>query len=131
MKKISASLLVAFFLLILPLPSLVLSKGPQREDGERLQVRQEIKEKVAVRLEEARKNIIKDYFVRMIRRFEAAVSRLEKLIERIESRIAKIKESNPTFNLSSQETQINSAKTKIEAVKADLTTLKSEMDALL
>ena len=99
---------------------------------EQVQVRnEERKATIAARLTEIRRERIRNFFNRLVRRFEAAIVRLERLITRIESRIAKIEENNEDVDTGPITDQVNEAKSKLEEAKTELQEVKDNFEGLL
>lgn len=87
------------------------------------------KAEIRERLTEKRRELIRQFFTRMIRRLEAAISRLEKLISRIESRLAKLESQGE--NVAKIREEVENAKTKLTSAKADLELAKSKLETVL
>ena len=80
-------------------------------------IKNQTQEKIATRasrLNEARKNIIRNRFRKMMRRLSAALVRLERITNRIESRIEKLEEKNKNMELDNAKTKIETVKQKID-----------------
>lgn len=136
MKKVFSLVLVASFLLVPNIVSAQDSVDSRKTFIQKTQTtRQEVKESLASRegekkenTGEIRKSVIKNFFVNMIRRFEAAVERLNQILARIESRVAKIKSENPSIDLARIDSQIASVKTDLGNTQVKIDTLKSDFD---
>ena len=93
----------------------------QKIENKKEEMKQKVekeKEERKEKLTQKRKEIIKNHFQRMLKRFEAVVSRLEKLIARIETRMNKIG-YNDRADLNKAKESLASAKSKIEVLKSD------------
>lgn len=131
--------LLIFLLGFLFLPSLALAKPPSwitppskpevtRPTITRMPLPTR-KAEIKAKLTEKRQQLIRQFFSRMVKRLEAAISRLEKLISRIESRLAKLESQGE--NVSKIKTEVADAKTKLNKAKADLELAKSKLETVL
>ncbi len=84
---------------------------------------------IKAKLTEKRQRLIRQFFTRMVKRLEAAITRLEKLISRIESRLAKLESQGE--DVSKIKTEIEDAKTKLTGTKADLEEAKTKLETVL
>ena len=94
------------------------------------QVRQEVKQRIVAEKEERlqaltekRRGLIREFFQRMLRRFEAMIDRLERLVQRIEARMDKIGDVDKT--------DLNRAKAKLADTQADIDALKADFEEML
>jgi Rad3-related DNA helicase len=128
-----------FLLVFLVSSSSAFAQSPLPSRSPRgIQVRQEVKERIqeerqerVAALSEKRQGLIRNYFQRMLDRFDAAIIRLEKLIERISSRVEKIKEEDPSQDLSDQEEQLSEAKNKLDEARDKKTMMIEEFETFL
>lgn len=86
-------------------------------------------QQVGAKLTEKKRNLIRAYFERMLKRIEAAVTRLERLISRLESRIKKLETEGK--NTVAVETQLGKAKEDLTKTKADLVAARQTIDQML
>ena len=106
----------------------------QKQNLIKNQIKQKVQEKrasVEAKLDDTRKQHIRNLFAVMQNRFTAAIERLNKLIERIESRLAQIKSDNPNVNTTSIEAELQSAKDKTTDVEAQLAAISASLDDTL
>ncbi|HJX46194.1 MAG TPA: hypothetical protein VJ399_03460 [Patescibacteria group bacterium] len=73
-----------------------------------------------IRIQEKKKELIRNYFSRLSIRMEAAIARLEKLIKRIENRVAIIKSENSGIDTALIDSEIIKAKDLLEHAKTEL-----------
>ena len=92
---------------------------------------EERKATIAARLTEVRRERIRNFFNRLVKRLEAAIIRLERLITRIESRIAKIEAADEDIDTSPITEQVNDAKVKLGDAKTELQEVKDVFESLL
>ena len=100
----------------------------------REEVREAAQERVATieaRLGARKKEIIRNHFLRMTKRLEAAINRLNRLITRIESRIAKIEANNKDINAEPIKKDIQKAKDKLLLATNKLNEVKIKIDDVL
>lgn len=98
----------------------------------RVEVQQRVQERRATlqaQLTERRRELIRAFFNRMVRRIEAAIARLETLIERIESRIAKLEAAGE--DMTDVKEQVEDAKDKLAAAEDDLQDAKDGLEDVL
>ena len=115
MKKFIIAVLFAILLIA---PGAVSAKTPSAVPRGR-QVRQETVQRVT----EKRRELIREFFQRMLRRFEAMIDRLERLVQRIEARMDKIGDVDKT--------DLNRAKAKLADTQADIDALKADFEEML
>lgn len=85
--------------------------------------------KIKAKLTERRQQLIRQFFTRMVKRLEAAITRLEKLISRIESRLSKLESQGE--DVSKIKTEVADAKTKLDKAKTDLEEAKTKLETVL
>lgn len=86
---------------------------------------------VAARIAARRMTLIRTFFARMVKRFEAAITRLNKLIARIQSRIDKIEAEDEDIDTSAVEVELGTAKNKLASASAALEDAKGSLDNIL
>lgn len=100
----------------------------------REEIQEQIEERrgaIRERISEQKKIRIRNFFGRLTRRMEAAISRLERLIARIEARIAKIEAADSEIDTSDAKETLTEAKTKLTEVKAALADAQDGLEDIL
>jgi len=82
------------------------------------------------KLEERRKQMIKKFFEKMVRRFDAAINRLKKLADRIDSRLTKFATERGK-DVTLLRTRLVEAKAKITEAEAAINAAKAGLDGAL
>ena len=143
MKSIISTIISFVFVTGFVFPVLAQSTPPPARDGmmqnrmdqrrenmeQRMDERKEAVQKRMTRLLENRKNNIRNYFGRMIKRFEEAVKRLKNLADRIESRLNKFTELGK--DVSASRISLGEAKRKIADAETAIAEAKSKLDDVL
>jgi len=127
-----------FFLTVSPAMAVTQSTGAGNRQiiGQEIQqqTKERIQERVATieaKLNVRKKEIIRNHFLRMTKRLEAAINRLNRLITRIESRIAKIEANNEDINTEPIKKDIQKAKDKLLLATNKLNEAKIKIDDVL
>jgi len=127
-----------FFLTVSPAMAVTQSTGAGNRQiiGQEIQqqTKERIQEQVATieaRLNVRKKEIIRNHFLKMTKRLEAAVNRLNRLITRIESRIAKIELNNKNIDTKAIKKDVQKAKDKLLLTTNKLNEAKIKIDGLL
>jgi septal ring factor EnvC (AmiA/AmiB activator) len=133
MKKIYPLILALlfFFLFTFPVRAARNEATQGAATGVGQTVRQEKIATIEARLNTRKKEIIRNHFLRMTKRLEAAINRLNRLITRIESRIAKIEANNKDINTEPIKKDIQKAKDKLLLATNKLNEAKIKIDGLL
>ena len=95
------------------------------------QLRETRRATVEARINTRRMALIRSFFDKMAKRFEAAIARLNKLIARIESRIAKIEAENEEIDTAQVKVDLETAKEKLSSASAALDDVKASLDEIL
>jgi hypothetical protein len=103
----------------------------QEEIGAQIRQQAEIRETVRARISEQRKERIRFFFNRLIKRFEAAISRLERLITRIESRLDRIEADNENIDTTAIREELASAKTNLESARTAIADAQTSLEDIL
>jgi hypothetical protein len=113
----------------------------QRIEEKKLEIemkKQEIKERIqikkatqAAKLQDKRKENIRNYFEKINTRFSSTILRLEKLISRIENRLSVYEQQNPDLNLDEINLQIEDAKVFLLEAEADISTATENLEDTL
>ena len=132
MKKIFALTLFLsfFFLAVSPARALTATPASERQ-GKGIEKLQDRVASIEAKLNVRKKEIIRNHFLRMTKRLEAAINRLNRLITRIESRIAKIEANNKDINTEPIKKDIQKAKDKLLLATNKLNEAKIKIDGLL
>jgi len=134
MKKIFALTLFLSFFFLAVSPTIALTATPASErQGKGIGI-EKLQDRVAsieAKLNVRKKEIIRNHFLRMTKRLEAAIDRLNRLITRIESRIAKIEANNEDINIEPIKKDIQKAKDKLLLATNKLNESKIKIDDLL
>jgi len=132
MKKIFALTLFLsfFFLAVFPVRALTATPASEKQE-KRIEKLQDRVATVEAKLNVRKKEIIRNHFLRMTKRLEAAINRLNRLITRIESRIAKIEANNEDIKTEPIKKDIQKAKDKLLLATNKLNEAKIKIDGLL
>ncbi len=117
MKKLLTAGVLSLSLLVLPISVYAKPEGTPKTASR------------AARVCEVRKDRIRSFFERMVKRLEALTDRLQKLIDRIQSRINKIDASGG--NTTKSKADLATAKNELADAKTKLNLLKGDIDTLL
>lgn len=149
MKKVTTFLIFSLSLILYPATVYALPENGNTRRSEvkqmidekrqlRQEMLQEIRQRVRDRratqeakLTELRKNLIRNFWVRLKARLTAAMERLEKLIARIESRLTKIEENNEGIDTELVKEQLEDAKVKLAEAKAKCQAANDTMEDVL
>lgn len=105
------------------------SQNVQENLQQRQQNIQERSQEIRARLDERRKELIRRYFARMVKRFDAALERQKKLGERIQSRIDKARANDR--DIVKAQTALDKAKAAWQEAKDALEAAKGKIEAVL
>lgn len=98
------------------------------------EIREQIQERrvtIRARISEVRRERIRRFFARLIKRFEAAITRLEKLISRIESRLDKIESENEDVDTASIRDELVKAKEKLNSAQEAIADAEASLEEIL
>jgi hypothetical protein len=86
---------------------------------------QDKKASIEAKLSDKKKNIISNYWQRLVKRINSSIDRLDKLTQRIESRLLIIETKNPSKDTTPIHSQLNEVKTKLTDAKTKLSALNT------
>jgi len=119
-----------FFLAVSPVRAITATPASERQE-KRIEKLQDRVASIEAKLNVSKKEIIRNHFLRMTKRLEAAINRLNRLITRIESRIAKIEANNEDINTEPIKKDIQKAKDKLLLATNKLNEAKIKIDDVL
>jgi DNA repair exonuclease SbcCD ATPase subunit len=101
---------------------------PQRPQDQRVNV-QEKRQSVLQRFNERRQAIIRSFFARMVRRYEAAILRMQKLGDRIQSRIEKARAAGR--DVTQAQAALDQARSQWSQAKGTLEEVRGKLEGVL